>query len=45
MLMAFKVDDDPYDAFDVLDTTLAQAGTATKAKVGFRGGFVDEEVT
>ena len=45
MLLAFGVDDDAYDAFDVLGATLAKSGIATEARVGYRGGFVDAEVT
>ena len=45
MLLAFGVDDDAYDALDVLGATLAKSGTATEARVGYRGGFVDTEVT
>ena len=45
MLLAFGVDDDARDAFEVLGTTLAKAGTAMEARVGYRGGFVDAEVT
>ena len=44
MLLAFGVDDDSHDAFDVLGTTLAKTGTAIGARVGFRGGLVDTEV-
>lgn len=45
MLLAFGIDDDAYDAFNVLGATLAKAGTAIEARVGYRGGFVDTEVT
>ena len=45
MLLAFGVDDDAYDAFDLLGTTLAKTGSAMEARVGYRGGFVDAEIT
>lgn len=45
MLLSFGVDDDAHEAFELLDSTLARAGTAIEARVGYRGGFIDTEVT
>ena len=45
MLLAFGIDDDARGAFDVLRATLAGNGTAVRARVGYRGGVVDTEVT
>ena len=45
MLVAFGVEDDAHDAFEILDNTLARTGTPVATRVGFRGGFVDTEVT
>ena len=44
MLLAFGVDDDSHDAFDVLRTTLTKTGKAMEARVGYRGGSVATEV-
>ena len=45
MLLAFGIDDDAREAFDALGATLAKNGTAFGARVGYRGGFVDTQVT
>ena len=36
MLLAFGIDDDAYDAYEVLGTTLAKTGTGMGARVGYR---------
>ena len=45
MLLAFGVDNKAYDAFNVLSATLAKSGIATNARIGYRGGIVDAEVS
>ena len=45
MLLAFRIDDDAREAFDVLAATLARNGTAVRGRVGYKGGFVDSDVT
>lgn len=45
MLLAFGAENDARSAFDALRETLANAGTPVRARVGYKGGSVEDNVT